>query len=115
MEDGAMNWNCVTCETKLLRSEKRDAYYCWKCDRWTERDCRDSSCDFCTKRPERPSFEFSVVSYNNKKLLVPREIYDDENPCLSEKDLLWISENVEDLKEYDPSDNLPPNIVLGEN
>jgi hypothetical protein len=36
-------------------SQKHDAYYCEKCDKWLEGNCRDPECEFCRDRPERPS------------------------------------------------------------
>lgn len=36
-------------------SERWDAYYCKKCDKWIEAACRDPDCEFCKGRPEKPS------------------------------------------------------------
>jgi len=37
------------------RSEKYDAYYCPDCDVWLENKCKDPDCEFCSRRPEKPS------------------------------------------------------------
>jgi len=34
---------------------KYDAYYCPQCDVWMEDRCKDQNCEFCVKRPEKPS------------------------------------------------------------
>lgn len=36
-------------------SEEYDAMYCRNCDTWLEIKCNDDDCEFCSKRPERPS------------------------------------------------------------
>jgi hypothetical protein len=32
-----------------------DAYFCATCDEWDETACGDTRCEFCAKRPGRPS------------------------------------------------------------
>lgn len=44
---------CSKCQSEY--SERYDAYYCKKCDRWLEKACSDENCSFCTNRPSRPS------------------------------------------------------------
>ena len=38
-----------------VRHERHDAYFCIACDRWLEKRCGDAQCEFCSRRPERPS------------------------------------------------------------
>lgn len=38
-------------------SEKHDAYFCDKYNRWLEDGCGDKKCDFCKDRPKRPKKE----------------------------------------------------------
>lgn len=46
---------CEKCGSRLKHSERHDAFYCPRCDEWTERKCRDPDCEFCRDRPEKPS------------------------------------------------------------
>ena len=56
---------CKFCNIKakwsdVIRSEDNpidgyDCYYCLECDIWLEPKCNDVACEFCDKRPERPS------------------------------------------------------------
>ena len=46
---------CATCKEIAIRSEKYDAYYCSKCNEWLEGTCSDVTCNFCSKRPEKPN------------------------------------------------------------
>ncbi len=32
-----------------------DAEFCPRCDRWLDKSCGDRGCEFCGKRPKRPS------------------------------------------------------------
>ena len=42
------------CAKKASYNEQYDVYYCSKCIKWIEQDCKDRSCQFCSKRPEFP-------------------------------------------------------------
>ena len=44
-----------TCGALLDYSHPYDAEFCRACDRWWAKNCRDPSCEFCAKRPARPS------------------------------------------------------------
>jgi predicted RNA-binding Zn-ribbon protein involved in translation (DUF1610 family) len=46
--------NCTTCNSVIIRNNKFDAYYCKNCNEWKEKKCMDSSCKFCSVRPEKP-------------------------------------------------------------
>lgn len=48
---------CSNCGKKRDYSDKYDAYYRSTCDLWLEKACGDPSCDFCGKRPEKPSHD----------------------------------------------------------
>ncbi len=37
-----------------IYNEEFDAYHCIKCNQWLEKQCSDSNCEFCSKRPEKP-------------------------------------------------------------
>jgi len=45
---------CKECDSKLEYDNKYDAYYCPKCNKWTESKCNDEDCWFCSSRPETP-------------------------------------------------------------
>jgi len=42
-------------EHPTKRNEEFDAYYCTTCDKWLEKQCSDPKCEFCSKRPKKPS------------------------------------------------------------
>jgi len=44
-----------SCGALLDYSHPYDAEFCRACDRWWARNCRDPACEFCAKRPARPS------------------------------------------------------------
>lgn len=46
---------CDKCREYGVYSPKYDAYYCYKCDIWLENKCKEEDCEFCIKRPEKPS------------------------------------------------------------
>lgn len=48
------SYKCSICEIKSSYSEKHDAYYCKKCNKWLEKGCKDKTCEFCSKRPKTP-------------------------------------------------------------
>lgn len=49
----------VTCKLyefhKTDYSYEYDAYFCCDCDDWLEKKCEDHRCNFCPKRPDKPS------------------------------------------------------------
>lgn len=42
--------------TRML-CDVNDAVFCPDCDVWLETVCSDPDCDYCRRRPERPSLE----------------------------------------------------------
>ena len=46
---------CPNCGGKKSYSDKYDSYYCKKCLIWLEEKCTNSKCEFCSKRPKKPS------------------------------------------------------------
>lgn len=44
-----------SCGTLVDYSHPYDAKFCRRCDRWLETRCSDRGCEFCAKRPTRPS------------------------------------------------------------
>jgi hypothetical protein len=49
-------FHCEKCKTRLFRHPTFDAYYCCRCDKWSEEVCGDLGCPFgCHTRPDRPS------------------------------------------------------------
>lgn len=44
-----------SCGTLVDYSHPYDAEFCRSCDRWLAKNCGDRSCEFCAKRPARPS------------------------------------------------------------
>lgn len=42
-------------ESTILYSKEYDSYYDPKTDQWTESKCNDPTCEYCTRRPARPS------------------------------------------------------------
>jgi ribosomal protein S27AE len=45
---------CNRCDQRLLMSDKFDALYCGRCNRWVDSKCSDPRCVYCSKRPARP-------------------------------------------------------------
>jgi len=45
---------CNRCGQRLERSEEHDAYFCRRCNRWTESRCEQPGCISCSNRPARP-------------------------------------------------------------
>ena len=37
-----------------------DAEFCPRCDRWLDKRCGDAGCEFCGKRPKRPSMSLEL-------------------------------------------------------
>lgn len=48
------SWRYHNCGQLTDYNVQYDAYYCTKCNNWTERKCSDSDCGYCTKRPMKP-------------------------------------------------------------
>lgn len=46
---------CPECIEVLNYAAEFDAYFCATCDEWDETACDASTCEFCKKRPARPS------------------------------------------------------------
>lgn len=53
---GYIDWKqfCSNCKFCLVYYEDFDAYFCPKCNRWTESKCSDPSCKYCPNRLEVP-------------------------------------------------------------
>lgn len=45
---------CSTCKSNLVYYEEFDAYFCPKCNNWTESKCSDPNCKYCPNRPLNP-------------------------------------------------------------
>jgi hypothetical protein len=45
---------CSNCKFNLVYYEDFDAYFCSKCNYWTESKCSDPDCNYCPQRPEKP-------------------------------------------------------------
>lgn len=48
------NDRCKICSTQLVLNMEHDSYYCPKCNKWTESECKDPKCNYCKNRPEKP-------------------------------------------------------------
>ena len=48
---------CTHCFEPIKYSTKYDTFYCKECDKWFETTCSDINCEFCAKRPNKPSDE----------------------------------------------------------
>ena len=46
---------CPACQEPPQYDTRIDAYFCEKCDIWTETICGDPDCHFCENRPKKPS------------------------------------------------------------
>lgn len=51
---------CTKCKFNLVYYDDFDAYFCPKCNRWTESKCSDPTCKYCPNRPEKPLTSFSI-------------------------------------------------------
>ncbi len=49
---------CLDCGNNLFLFDRFDAKCCIVCDIWTERNCGDSNCPYCSVRPSTPSEAF---------------------------------------------------------
>ncbi len=45
---------CNSCKTNEVFYEEYDAYFCPKCNLWTEDTCSDHKCEYCFSRPAKP-------------------------------------------------------------
>ena len=59
-------------------SHPYDAEYCRSCDRWLAKNCGDKSCEFCAKRPARPSLAADLdpaprIPFNPPKLKAAKQ------------------------------------------
>lgn len=46
---------CPACRQTTVFDYDFDAAFCPSCDAWLEGRCGDSGCEYCTRRPEKPS------------------------------------------------------------
>jgi hypothetical protein len=46
---------CPKCLWDRFYSHDYDAYFCINCDEWLEHQCSDPNCEYCAKRPPKPS------------------------------------------------------------
>jgi len=51
---GKMVWECQHCGQLKEYDDQFDAYYCAVCNEWAESKCKDPTCCYCPKRPDRP-------------------------------------------------------------
>lgn len=49
-----MPYRCGKCRRKAKLNQTHDAYYCSRCNRWTEPACSDAGCESCYARPAKP-------------------------------------------------------------
>ena len=54
---------CIECDGPLLYFDKYDALCCPRCNIWNDSKCSDTSCDFCTSRPETPDMGLYEAKY----------------------------------------------------
>lgn len=45
---------CSICKFNLVYYDDFDEYFCPKCNSWIGSKCSDTSCKYCSKRPEKP-------------------------------------------------------------
>lgn len=64
MDNPSSNF-CSACGSEKTYSSKYDAYYCELCNIWLEQKCSDTTCHFCTTRPEKPSQIYGSETKNN--------------------------------------------------
>lgn len=46
---------CQKCKWDRIYSHDYDAYFCINCDEWLEIQCGEPNCEYCDKRPIKPS------------------------------------------------------------
>lgn len=49
------SYTCPECGEPTDYNQEFDAYFCARCDVYSEKACSDLACQFCSKRPELPS------------------------------------------------------------
>jgi hypothetical protein len=47
--------NFCKCGSERQYSNRYDAYYCELCNKWIDDKCTNPECEFCSKRPDKPS------------------------------------------------------------
>lgn len=47
--------DCPVCGEAAVYFPEFDASACLTCDRWLEAACGDAACNFCARRPPKPS------------------------------------------------------------
>ena len=45
---------CSKCDFHLIYYDDFDTYFCPECNSWMESACSDSTCRYCSNRPETP-------------------------------------------------------------
>lgn len=45
---------CSQCKSNVVYYDDFDAYFCPKCNSWTNSKCSDPHCKYCANRPEKP-------------------------------------------------------------
>ena len=45
---------CPKCNEPRIYSFDYDAFFCPQCNVWLESACKDSTCEYCRKRPWKP-------------------------------------------------------------
>ncbi len=54
IEEASEDKKCSECNALASYSMKFDAFLCKKCNKWLEKQCGDSKCEFCSQRPAKP-------------------------------------------------------------
>ena len=49
-----LSCSCCVAINKKKYSEKYDAYFNVKANKWLEEKCSDTECEYCKDRPDRP-------------------------------------------------------------
>lgn len=55
VDDQLRKGGCPHCGGRTDHNPIHDAIYCPNCDRWLESRCKNPYCEYCGKRPEKPS------------------------------------------------------------
>lgn len=69
------------------RCDVHDAMYCPRCDMWLEPKCSDPDCDFCHRRPDRPSEVARRVESGSPTTPTPNDVTHDLDAVLA-----WFTE-----------------------
>lgn len=72
-----MSMSC-SCGQDLDHNELHDAYFCAKCNKWTEDKCNDSNCFPCRNRPEFPlvSEKMTCLSCDRCQFIIDNADFD---------------------------------------